>query len=439
MECLTILNSTNLSQRLLSRLTEAYLGHLLAVSLGVEGSLGQEDGVLLGGNTQFIVESVMPDLGHGKTGKHKKRKNIVATITKASEGFPGMKAHLIFGILSPVKSRSVTSFSIKATFKADLLHIIPVGDDTVLDGVLEGKDTSLGLGFVSDVAVLLAHTDHHTLVAGTADNGGEDGAGSVITGETGFAHTGAIVYDKSGNVVVTHIGNWEEIKSSTRQSEGENEVMSQSTGRPSSFVGFSVYGVARHTYTHAVVAISMGFLEMYGAVVDAPAPALSRIWPILDAQCNVIQGASSRQGVACKLGRRRLDAYMYLCHTTYKVRVIHLAFSAGGRGGACLVMIPDLRPRENAVFYGSLLRRLPQAQHATCMAALLAPPPRPSLHASDRISQACPPCWLPSSVPARSKLAGCRVDSPGLCTGVVRIAPQIYRYAVLRCAQRGTL
>ena len=87
---------------------------------------------------------------------------------------------------------------------AYLLHIIPVGDDTVLDGVLEGQDTSLGLGFVSDVAVLLAHTDHHTLMAGTTNNGGEDGAGCVITGETGFAHTGAIVYDKSGNVVVTH-------------------------------------------------------------------------------------------------------------------------------------------------------------------------------------------------------------------------------------------
>ena len=87
---------------------------------------------------------------------------------------------------------------------AYLLHIIPVGDDTVLNGVLEGKDTSLRLGFVSDVAVLLAHTDHHTLVAGTADNGGEDGAGSIITGETGLAHTGAIVYDKSGNIVVTH-------------------------------------------------------------------------------------------------------------------------------------------------------------------------------------------------------------------------------------------
>merc|ERR1719397_1731806 len=58
------------------------LGHLLTVSLGVEGSLSEEDGLFLGGNTEFIVEGVMPDL----------------------------------------------------------LHIIPVGDDTVFNGVFQGKD-----------------------------------------------------------------------------------------------------------------------------------------------------------------------------------------------------------------------------------------------------------------------------------------------------------
>merc|ERR1719191_1233086 len=64
------------------------LSHLLTVSLGVEGSLSEEDGLFLGGNTEFIVEGVVPDL----------------------------------------------------------LHVIPVGDDSVLNGVLEGEDTSLGLG-----------------------------------------------------------------------------------------------------------------------------------------------------------------------------------------------------------------------------------------------------------------------------------------------------
>merc|ERR1711893_255995 len=96
------------------------LSHLLTVSLGVEGSLSQEDGLLLRGNTEFIVEGVMPDL----------------------------------------------------------LHIIPVGDDTVLNGVFQGEDTSLGLSLITDIGVLLTHTDHDTLVAGATNNGGKTALGA---------------------------------------------------------------------------------------------------------------------------------------------------------------------------------------------------------------------------------------------------------------------
>merc|ERR1712078_380261 len=124
------------------------LSHLLTVSLGVKGSLSQEDGLLLRGNTEFIVEGVMPDL----------------------------------------------------------LHIIPVGDDTMLNRVLEGEDTPLGLGLVSNIGVLLTHTDHHTLMTGATNNGWEDSPRGVITGKTSFAHAGAIVNDKSSNVFVTHDG-----------------------------------------------------------------------------------------------------------------------------------------------------------------------------------------------------------------------------------------
>merc|ERR1711953_775220 len=124
------------------------LSHLLTVSLGVEGSLSQEDGLLLGGNTEFIVEGVIPDL----------------------------------------------------------LHVIPVGDDTVLNGVLEGKDTPLGLGLVSNIGVLLTHTHHHTLVTGASNDGGEDSPGGVVSCEAGLAHTGAIVDDQCRNVFVTHDG-----------------------------------------------------------------------------------------------------------------------------------------------------------------------------------------------------------------------------------------
>merc|ERR1719383_1060411 len=73
------------------------LGHLLTVSLGVKRGFCQKNGVLLGGNTELIVEGVVPDL----------------------------------------------------------LHVIPVGDDSVLDWVLEGEDTSLGLGLITNIRVLL--------------------------------------------------------------------------------------------------------------------------------------------------------------------------------------------------------------------------------------------------------------------------------------------
>jgi hypothetical protein len=45
-------------------------------------------------------------------------------------------------------------------------------------------------------------------VAGTAHNGGEDGPGGVVSGETSLAHAGAIVNDQSSNFVVTHLGGW---------------------------------------------------------------------------------------------------------------------------------------------------------------------------------------------------------------------------------------
>merc|ERR1719412_605495 len=124
------------------------LGHLFTVGLGVEGSLSQEDGLFLRGNTEFIVEGVMPDF----------------------------------------------------------LHVIPVGDDTMFNRVFEGEDTPLGLGLISYIGVLLTHTDHDSLMARTANDGREDSPGSVITSKTSLAHAGTIVNDQSSNVFVTHLG-----------------------------------------------------------------------------------------------------------------------------------------------------------------------------------------------------------------------------------------
>ena len=72
------------------------LGHFLSVALGVQGRLSQQDWMLLRCHPQLIVEGVMPDL----------------------------------------------------------LHVIPIGHNTMLDGVLEGQNTSLGLGLIPNISIL---------------------------------------------------------------------------------------------------------------------------------------------------------------------------------------------------------------------------------------------------------------------------------------------
>ena len=67
------------------------LGHLFTVGLGVKGGLREKDRVLLWCNTELVVEGVMPDL----------------------------------------------------------LHVIPVSDNTVLDGVFQGQDTTFRLGLIT--------------------------------------------------------------------------------------------------------------------------------------------------------------------------------------------------------------------------------------------------------------------------------------------------
>merc|ERR1712152_42688 len=123
------------------------LGHLFTVSLWVKGSFSQEYGLLFWCNTELVVEGVMPDL----------------------------------------------------------FHIIPVGDDSMFNWVFQGKDTSLGLGFITYIGIFLTHTDHDTLVSWASNNGWEDSSWGVISSESSFAHAGAIVNNQRGYVFVTHV------------------------------------------------------------------------------------------------------------------------------------------------------------------------------------------------------------------------------------------
>ena len=67
------------------------LSHFFTICLWIEGSLCEENRVFFGGDTEFVVKCVMPDF----------------------------------------------------------FHVIPVCDDAVFDGVLEGEDATLRLGFVT--------------------------------------------------------------------------------------------------------------------------------------------------------------------------------------------------------------------------------------------------------------------------------------------------
>ena len=65
----------------------------------------------------------------------------------------------------------------------DLLHIIPVVDDTVLNWVLKVKNTSLGASFVTEKDIRVSKIKA-PFVSWTTNNRWEDRAWTFITSET---------------------------------------------------------------------------------------------------------------------------------------------------------------------------------------------------------------------------------------------------------------
>eukprot|EP00962_Isochrysis_galbana_P018617 scaffold5372_cov114-Isochrysis_galbana.AAC.3 len=86
----------------------------------------------------------------------------------------------------------------------DLLHVIPVGHDTVLDRVLERQDTTLGLRLIAHVRVLLAHANHHAGLTRAANDGREDSARGVVARESGLAHAGPVINHESSDIIISH-------------------------------------------------------------------------------------------------------------------------------------------------------------------------------------------------------------------------------------------
>jgi len=63
----------------------------------------------------------------------------------------------------------------------DLLHVIPIANNSVLNWVLQCEDTSFGLSFITHIGVLLAHPNHDTCVSWSAYNAGEHCSRCIIT------------------------------------------------------------------------------------------------------------------------------------------------------------------------------------------------------------------------------------------------------------------
>ena len=106
-------------------------GHTFSVLLGVSRGLSEEAGVLGRSDSQFIIEAVMPDSG----------------------------------------------------------HVVPVGNNTVLDGIPELEDSLFGLGLVSDVGLFVVEADHDCIILGDTNNTWEGRARSIVSGHTGLAHS----------------------------------------------------------------------------------------------------------------------------------------------------------------------------------------------------------------------------------------------------------
>lgn len=59
------------------------------------------------------------------------------------------------------------------TMMPDFSHVFPVVDDTVFDRILQGKNTFLSLGLLSDVNVLIIHSNHDVVILWSSDDGRE--------------------------------------------------------------------------------------------------------------------------------------------------------------------------------------------------------------------------------------------------------------------------
>mmetsp|Transcript_156616 Transcript_156616/g.284961 ORF Transcript_156616/g.284961 Transcript_156616/m.284961 type:complete len:220 (+) Transcript_156616:673-1332(+) len=83
----------------------------------------------------------------------------------------------------------------------NLLHVIPICHDAVLNGILEGENTTLALRLVTDIAILRIRAKQNALLPRTADKRREDASRCLVPSKACLAHATAIVNDKGGDIL----------------------------------------------------------------------------------------------------------------------------------------------------------------------------------------------------------------------------------------------
>lgn len=77
------------------------------------------------------------------------------------------------------------------------------------------------------------------LMSGSSNDGGKNGSRGIISGKTSLTHTGSIVDNKSGHVVVTHF-DWKEVVTGEEGGKKNGKWLARSLS--SGYDGYNIVG-----------------------------------------------------------------------------------------------------------------------------------------------------------------------------------------------------
>ena len=89
------------------------------------------------------------------------------------------------------------------TMMPNLVHIFPVIHNTMLNGILQSKNTTLGQWLLPNKTFFILHTTDNILEFRSTHNGRERWSWSILAAHTCLTHSWAIV-DDYGACIVTH-------------------------------------------------------------------------------------------------------------------------------------------------------------------------------------------------------------------------------------------